>query len=267
MIAHYWGGNRFTTKKQGYYDACLKRGWYVICPELHGKNTDGTTSLAALGAQHDIIDSINHMKKNYNIDESRIYLAGRSMGGMLAQIMAAKYPDVFAAVVAGMGVSDLKSWIDQNTQVQKGVIAECGNYAENPFEFHRRSSIYYAANFKYVPLILWHGTNDRIVPPEQTLNLFQKIKAANRFQPYVHWLHGAPHKAGNFTPEWVLNRLRYFQNISEPEDEIAGRSYTDLKITTDEKKNIFLARNQSVEGGALCPCCRQDKQQSAYSKN
>jgi len=239
VIAHYWGGNRFTARDIGFYNACRKRGWHAVSPELHGKNTGGKTALASLGAQHDILDVIDYMKQNYQIDETRIYLAGRSMGGMLAQMMAAKYPNMFAGVVAGMGISDLKSWIDQYPEIKDEVEKECGRYSEQSFEYERRSSINYAENLAYVPLVLWHGTNDRIVSPEQTQSLYDKIKKHNPYQYDIQWLQGAPHKATNFSPEWVLEQLKFHRNISDNGIHFVGRFFDHLKFTTDEKGRFF----------------------------
>jgi dipeptidyl aminopeptidase/acylaminoacyl peptidase len=110
------------------------------------------------------------------------------MGGMLTQIMLAKYPDLFAAGVAGQGISDLTA-LQTVASVAKAVSDECGDPAKNRFEYQRRSSINYASNFAYAPLIMWHGTNDIFVQPEQSETLHNAIKKHNRFQEPVHWLN------------------------------------------------------------------------------
>ena len=43
----------------------------------------------AIEAQRDVIDAIEYMQLHYRVDRARIYLVGRSMGGMLAEVMAA----------------------------------------------------------------------------------------------------------------------------------------------------------------------------------
>jgi len=240
VVAHYYYGNRFTAQKQGYYEECEKRGWYVVCPELHGKNTKGQSSFASLEAQRDIIDAITYMKKNYAIDTSRIYIAGRSMGGMLAQIMAAKYPDVFAAAVAGQGISNLHTWI-QGSPTYKGIVEkECGVvYEENPFEYQRRSSRFFSRNFAYVPLILWHGTNDYVVAPSQSKILADSIRHYYPYQPAVHWLHGAPHCGINFDPLWVCIQLQNYRMVSDCKQGLPMRFFRKLNIVTDESKPFF----------------------------
>jgi poly(3-hydroxybutyrate) depolymerase len=240
VVAHYMGGNRFTASRQGYYEACERRNWLLVCPELHGRNTAGETSLAALEAQHDVSGAINYMQSNYHVDTTRIFMAGRSMGGMLAQIMAAKYPDLFAAVVAGQGISDLKLWMDTTIpRLREMAFPETGPYSQNRFEFHRRSSVNFARNYRYVPLILWHGSNDTWVPPEQTSLLQKAIEIFNPYQAEVVWLQGAAHAPRNFTAEWVCDRFTYYQNVPELGMDLPHRFFPELDLVTDEAKWFF----------------------------
>ena len=241
VIAHYMGGSRFTPKRQGFYPECDKRGYLLVCPELHGHRTDGATSLASLEAQHDIIDAIDYMKEHYKIDTSRIYCAGRSMGGMLSQIMAGKYPDLFAAVVSGQGISDLRVWMETTTpRLREMSEKETGPFStETTFDYARRSSISYALNLSYVPLILWHGTNDTWVPPKQSENLTEAIRQHNRFQPDVNWLLCAPHVAANFSPGWVCDQMTFYQNKAESGDETPIRFFPELNLVIDEAKRIY----------------------------
>ena len=241
VVAHFMGGNRFTAKNGGYYPECDSRGWLIVCPELHGLRTPGETSMASLGAQHDIIDSIEYMKQHYKVDTSRIYLVGRSMGGMMGGMMAAKYPDVFAAVLAGQGLYDLKLWNDTTTPgLRASSEKECLPFSEaTRFDYERRSAISYAPNFQYVPIILWHGTFDTWVPPVQAEKLTVAIRRFNRFQPDVVWLRNAAHCPQNFTPKWELDQFIIYQNVCEAGFDTPTRFTPELNIVTDEAKSFF----------------------------
>ncbi len=241
VVAHPMGGNRFNAKNGGYYPECDSRGWLIVCPELHGLRTPGRTSLASLGAQHDIIDSIEYMKQHYKVDISRIYLLGRSMGGMMAATMAAKYPDVFAAVVAGQGIYDLKLWGETTIpRLRENVVKECLPWSEaTRFDYERRSAISYASNLQYVPLIMWHGTFDTWVPPQQAEKLTAAIRTYNRFQPNVNWLLNASHCPQNFTPKWELEQFTHYQNVCESGFGTPIRFTPELAIVTDEAKSFF----------------------------
>lgn len=236
VVAHFMGGDRYTAQKQGYYEEAAKRGWLVVSPELHGKNSKGgKISCASLEAQHDILDSIAYMRKNYPVDTRRIYIAGRSMGGMMTQIMIAKYPDLFAAGVAGQGCSDITRLDEFSAAVAKAIPQECG---DDPFEYQRRSSIYYARNFAYAPLIIWHGTNDGLVDAAQSKRLYDAIVS---YQPYaipVFWLPNGSHLEENYMPEWICDQLENYRTSCDWPD-MPFRWFPELNLITDESKAFF----------------------------
>jgi pimeloyl-ACP methyl ester carboxylesterase len=240
VVCHCFGANRYAGRSLKYYAECDRRGWLLVCPDLHGKRTDGRSSFAALEAQHDVMDSIRYMEEHYRVDPSRVYVAGRSMGGMLAAVMAAKYPDVFAAAVAGQAVTDLEAWAAESAGNAETVAGECGPLdAGNRFEYARRSPLRYAPNFRYVPLELWHGTHDEIVPPGQAEILHEAVKAHHRFQPPVQWLMGACHSPMNYPAGWICDRLQYYRNVCEHGMDVPTRFYRTLQIVTDEDKDFF----------------------------
>jgi len=253
--AHYMGGDRNTAKKLGFQAECQRRGWLLVSPELHGDRAPGPFSMAALPAQRDILDAIAHMKANYPVDSSRIYLDGRSMGGMMAMLMAAKHPELFAAVMAGQGVSDLKPFMGQTAcaGVRDGVLKELAPYGpDSAFEYARRSAVNYAPNFQYVPFMLWHGTNDTWVPPSQSQALFDAIKRYNPHQAPVSWLVGAPHCADNYTPAWICSQLQYFQNQPEAGMNVPTRFYPKLEFVADEPLDFFWLRVEPVATDKFC---------------
>jgi len=241
VVAHYMGGNRFTAKRTGYYEEADKRGWLVVCPELHGKRTSGATSCAAMEAQHDIIDSIEYMRSKFDIDESRIYIVGRSMGGQLSQVMAAKYPDLFAAAVSGQGISDLILWSETSTRRLNGNLTkECGELNdETRFDYLRRSSVTFASNLAYTPLMLWHGTNDTWVPPTQSERIVEEVRKHYRFQEDPHWLMQSAHCPQNYTASWICDKLTHYQNVCENGEGTPTRFFKELNIVTDEAKRYY----------------------------
>jgi len=243
VIAHPMGGNRYTGQKSGYHAEAAKRNWLVITPQLHGKNTPGETSCAALEAQHDIIDAVNYMKLNYPVDDSRIYLVGRSMGGMMTRIMMAKYPDVFAAGVAGQS-ADASHPDKLNNWVRSTLEQECG---DDPWEYARRSAVNFARNLAYVPLIMWHGTNDGLVSPEFSQELYEAVKVYEpRIMP-VFYLVGNTHLTPNVSPEWECTQLEPYQLTSDSFYQQPIRFYPALNLVTDESKTIFYFDLQMTE--------------------
>lgn len=88
---------------------------YILAPQL----TQGVYSLRNITARGENTDSkqraarvmalIQSVAKEFNIDKSRIYITGQSMGSMGTWAMLAHYPDVFAAAVPVCGAGDAKA--------------------------------------------------------------------------------------------------------------------------------------------------------------
>jgi predicted esterase len=91
---------------------------YIVAAPL-GYRVDGAFGVSLLRApddiaevrkgeysEKDVFQVLERMRKNYRIDEKRIYLAGHSMGAIGTWYLAAKYPDIWAAIApfSGYGI-------------------------------------------------------------------------------------------------------------------------------------------------------------------
>jgi len=95
-----------------------------------------------------IYELIQSIAKNYNVDTSRIYLTGLSMGGWGTWKLATEHPELFAAVAPVCGVTDTN--IYKNVEVLKNT-----------------------------PVHVFHGALDDIVSPNMSLEIYQKLKKVN----------------------------------------------------------------------------------------
>jgi poly(hydroxyalkanoate) depolymerase family esterase len=101
---------------------------------------------------------------NYPVDASRVYVAGLSSGGAMAAIMAATYPDLYAAVGVHSGIAyaaaqDLRSALKV---MQQGATRQARTLREA------------------IPIIIFHGYRDTTVSP---LNADRMLE---------QWLQAAP---------------------------------------------------------------------------
>ncbi|HWW83213.1 MAG TPA: prolyl oligopeptidase family serine peptidase [Vicinamibacterales bacterium] len=104
--------------------------------------SDGVSRRMQDLSEQDVMQVLQHVKQLYKIDESRIYLMGHSMGGIGTWRVAAKYPDVWAAIgpISGTG---------QPESVEA---------------------------FRWIPEVVVHGDNDPTVPVTGSRNMVEKMK-------------------------------------------------------------------------------------------
>lgn len=92
-----------------------------------------------------VMEMVDEVLAAHDADSSRIYVCGMSMGGYGTMDVAGKYPDRIAAAVA-----------------------ICGG-----------GTMSLACDLGKVPLWIYHGSNDRVVPPSESKKIYNAIKKCN----------------------------------------------------------------------------------------
>ena len=105
---------------------------------------------------------VQKVVREKNVDPSRVYIAGFSAGGAMAVVMAATYPELFAAVGVHSGLpykvaSDVPSAFSA-MQNGEGKLGETDNTLRLP------------------PLIVFHGDCDQTVHPANGRRLFDEFR-------------------------------------------------------------------------------------------
>lgn len=82
-------------------DEAEQRGYLIVCPKGRGP-----ASMYLGAAERDVLDVLKETRRQFNIDENRIYLMGHSMGGYGTWSVAVNNPDLFAALapISGGGM-------------------------------------------------------------------------------------------------------------------------------------------------------------------
>ena len=157
MNKHRWW------EAKDYAAVCARNGCFLAIP-FGRLNTDFQTC-----GEVDVLDVIKEMKANYRIDPDRVYLCGISMGGMGVYSLAAHYPDQFAAAMVLAGRAD--SPLQNNTALE--------NF--HPFKqwlINADNPISLCENLTNIPLRIYHGQDDAVVPPTQALRMSAALKKA-----------------------------------------------------------------------------------------
>jgi acetylxylan esterase len=116
VLMHYCGGNATamfnSSGGQDYVKAANQYGYIIVLPEVPSSRSlvcfdVSTPEGLKRGGQSDstgIVSMVNYVKAHYSVDPGRVVLSGFSSGAMMTNVMAAEYPDVFAAGAAFSGV-------------------------------------------------------------------------------------------------------------------------------------------------------------------
>jgi len=127
------------------------------------------------------LDWVSKNGKDYEIDPQRIGTYGYSAGGHLACLLAATQADQspdrpsIKAVAAGGAPCDLTKIAGESSQLSYFL---GGTPAEVPRAYQQASPITYVSK-NFPPVFFFHGTADEIVPIDNALSMFQKLKSSN----------------------------------------------------------------------------------------
>jgi poly(hydroxyalkanoate) depolymerase family esterase len=102
------------------------------------------------------------IERNHTVDPQRVYAAGLSAGGAMASVMAATYPDLFAAIGVGSGC-------------EYAATATCAGYrSADPTQAGRQAYTEMGARARPMPFIAFEGDADTTVPPVNADQLVQQ---------------------------------------------------------------------------------------------
>ncbi len=166
---HTWSSSWISSP--GSYDYArwsISQNWNFIHPQFRGPNRT-PEAMGSDRAVQDIVEAVAWVKANANVDEERIYLIGVSGGAHMALLMAGRHPELWTAVSAWCGISDIHQWYVEH--VQNGVPDNYARDIELALEgaskdsdwlqkAEHRSPLKWLKNAKKVPLDINGGFHD-----------------------------------------------------------------------------------------------------------
>ena len=123
----------------------------------------------------DCIAAVDHLSKKGLVDSSRVAIKGGSAGGYTT-INALTFHDRFAVGATYYGIADLSVFIDDTHKFESKYLESLiGKYPEEKEKYYERSAINFTDQLS-CPMIIFQGTEDKIVPPSQAEIMAQGLR-------------------------------------------------------------------------------------------
>ena len=145
-----------------------RRCWNWFLPEHQARGAGEPAAIAA------IVRELMGTASHWTIDTRRVFVAGLSAGGAMAAILAAVYPDLFAAVAVHSGLSY------RSAASRGAAFTAMARGGEDPIGQGRAAHAAAGDLARPVPSIVIHGSADRTVAPVNAAQVLQQSMTANR---------------------------------------------------------------------------------------
>ncbi|MFG6201585.1 PHB depolymerase family esterase [Nonomuraea sp. JJY05] len=215
VMVHYCTGSAsgvFNSVGRDFVTAADRYGYVIVLPEAtrDGRCFDVSTPAALKrnggGDSTGIMSMVAYARQRYNVDPARIMVSGFSSGAMMTNVLAAQYPDVFAAAAAFSGVpagcfatTNGSLW---NSQCSGGNLIKTAQQWGD-----QARAMYPGYTGRYPRMQLWHGTTDTTLA---YANFGEEIKQWTN----LHGLTQTP--SSTDTPRSGVTRTRYGGTGAQP---------------------------------------------------
>ena len=185
-------------------------GFHVFCPNFRGSTGYGAEfermNIKDPGGAdlQDVIYGAKFVKEKGFVEDEKIAIAGASYGGFMTFMAMTKYPDLWKAGAAIVGVTDWKEMYELSDAAFRSFIEELlGKPEENPELFYDRSPINFVHQIKG-PILIWHRANDSRCPLQPIEKFVQKLKELRKpHEFYVVEAEGhGPQKTENLVKQY-----------------------------------------------------------------
>tara|TARA_B100000700_G_scaffold236820_1_gene262763 strand:+ start:1017 stop:2960 length:1944 start_codon:yes stop_codon:yes gene_type:complete len=157
------------------------RGFAVVDVNYRGsagygkKYRDALKSNWGVYDTDDCIAAVDYLSNKGLVDSSRVAIKGGSAGGYTT-INALTFHDRFAVGATYYGIADLSVFIDDTHKFESRYLDSLiGKYPEEKEKYYNRSAINFTDKLS-CPMIIFQGTEDKIVPPSQAEIMAQGLR-------------------------------------------------------------------------------------------
>ena len=184
LIVHVHGGPTGETSLSWFPEAqyFATRGWHYLSVNHRGGTGYGRAYQDLLEGQWGVVDvedarsGAEHLVERGLADAQRLIITGGSAGGYTALMALTQHPGFWAAGVSLYGVGDLYELRQGSHRFE--VNYEQGLVGKLPGEgllWKERSPLTHVKNVR-APVLLFHGTDDKAVPHQQSVDFAEAVR-------------------------------------------------------------------------------------------
>lgn len=175
------------------------RGYGVFAPNVRGSSGFGKTYVhlddveKRMDSVNDLAHAVYWLRAQSQVDAKRIIVYGGSYGGFMVLSALTTYPDLWAAGVDIVGISNFVTFLENTSAYRRSHREKEYGSLERDREFLTRISPIHKVDQIRVPLIVIHGANDPRVPlseAEQMVAALRKRNVPVEFLVYDDEGHG-----------------------------------------------------------------------------
>jgi dipeptidyl aminopeptidase/acylaminoacyl peptidase len=177
-----------------------QQGYVVLTPNYRGSNGYGekfrnlNVEDSGGGEMDDVAAGAQYLIDHGLADPKRIAIGGGSHGGTMTAYAVVKYPDLFAAAIEMYGVVDRATFIERTNRPSAiRWMRKMGGAPNEKLVVYRRANVVEDVEKIHTPLLILHGENDPQVPPYESVQFTQALKAHHKtffYFTYPNELHG-----------------------------------------------------------------------------
>lgn len=184
LIVQSHGGptSATSTAQRAQLQYWTSRGFAVLDVDYGGSSNYGRAYRERLNDQWGIVDiddcvnGAQHLINEGMVDPERVIIQGWSASGYTT-LSALAFRDFFKAGVSYFGIGDLEAMVHDTHKFESRYLdGLIGPYPEAINLYKERSAIHYVDNIS-VPLLIFQGDEDKIVPPNQAQMMYDAVKA------------------------------------------------------------------------------------------
>jgi dipeptidyl aminopeptidase/acylaminoacyl peptidase len=208
-----------------------QRGAFVLRPNYHGSGNYGLKWAESIccGKYYDLETpdinmGVDHLISKGMVDPDKVATLGWSNGSILSISLITTYPARYKA--ASVGAGDVE-WISDWGNVDFGDSFDSYYFGKSPMEdpqLYIRKSPFFKMDKVQAPVLIFHGSADRNVPPAQSWSFFRALQYYGKTVKFVVF-PGEPHG-----PQKLTHQIRkvedemawfdkYFFKTAKPDNE------------------------------------------------